>query len=83
MADDTQPTEQDLPPGEGGTMHYGGTDAAYDGMDDKTAGDRADSANRIDRTDMDGFDEDPPRPDVVTPPEMDPPPTAPGDNSGI
>lgn len=77
------PTEQDLPPGEGGTMHYGGTDSAYDGMNDKNEGDAADAANEIDRTDMDGFDEDPPRPNVVTPPEMDPPPTARGDNSEI
>ena len=81
MADDTQPTEQNLPPGEGGTMHYGGTDAAYDGMEDKNIGDNADMANKVDRTDMDGLDTDPPRPDVDTPPEMDPPPTASGDNS--
>ncbi|MEM1056092.1 MAG: hypothetical protein AAGI52_11235 [Bacteroidota bacterium] len=83
MADDTRSTEHDLPPGEGGTLHYGGTDAAYDGMEDTTEGDRADTANRIDRSDMDGLDADPPRRDVVTPPEMDPPPTASGDHSEI
>lgn len=84
MADDTTPnTEQDLPPGEGGTMHYGGTDAAYDGMEDTTEGDRADTANRVDRSDMDGLDEDPPRPNLDVPDGSAPPPTGSGDNSGI
>lgn len=84
MADDqTPPTEQDLPPGEGGTMHYGGTDAAYDGMADKNEGDAADAANRVDRTDMDGLDEDPDRTNMEYPKGSAPPHPAPGDNSNV
>lgn len=80
-ADDGAAT--DLPPGEGGRMNFGGTDAAYDAMEDKHEGDAADMANKVDRTDMDGLDTDPPRPDVVTPEETDLPPTAPGDHSRV
>ena len=81
MADDAA-TPTDLPEDEGGTMHYGGTADAYAGMEDDSQGDDADVANRIDRTDMDGFDEDPPRPAMNH--EPDPaPPTRPGDNSSF
>ncbi len=84
MADDkTQPTEQDLPASEGGTMHYGGTDAAYDGMDNKNEGDAADNANRVDRTDMTGLDLDPDRVNMEIPKGSDLPRPAPGDNSNV
>ena len=85
MADDTNTDASpiDLPPGEGGHMNYGGTDEAYDGMADKNEGDAADAANRVDRTDMDGLDEDPPRPDIREPEGSGIPRPAPGDNSNV
>lgn len=44
----------DLPPGEGGRMHFGGTDAAYDGVQDRNEGDAADRAAATDRDDLRG-----------------------------
>lgn len=53
---DTNPSasEAELPPGEGGTMHYGGTDAAYEGMEDPGEGDAGDRAVGTDRDDLRG-----------------------------
>jgi hypothetical protein len=34
-------------------MNYGGTDAAYAGMEDRNEGDSGDRANAVDRDDMD------------------------------
>ncbi len=51
MADtnDARPTDD-----AGGTMHYGGTDAAYEGMEDRGEGDAGDRAVATDRDDLRG-----------------------------
>lgn len=38
---------------DGGRMNYGGTDAAYAGMENRNEGDAGDRANAVDRDDMD------------------------------
>jgi hypothetical protein len=48
---------------DGGHMNYGGTDAAYEGMEDRNEGDAGDRANAVDRDDMrqpTGSTEEPP-----------------------
>lgn len=46
---------EEIPDDKGDHVNYGGTDDAYSAMEDKARGDQADTANRVDRRDMDGL----------------------------
>lgn len=46
-------TEGMMTDADGGGMNYGGTDAAYAGMENRNEGDAGDRANAVDRDDMD------------------------------
>jgi hypothetical protein len=51
---DRETTEQgSMTQADGGRMNYGGTDAAYAGMENRNEGDAGDRANATDRDDMD------------------------------
>jgi hypothetical protein len=49
----TDDTTGIMTPADGGKMNYGGTDAAYAGMENRNEGDAGDRANATDRDDMD------------------------------
>lgn len=51
--EDPDESEGMMTAADGGRMNYGGTDAAYAGMENRNEGDAGDRANAVDRDDMD------------------------------